>query len=98
MGIPCSHSIGVIVNGLKDDPQLYAKPFYILNAFNNTYAKPIMHPNSNIDYSRPLTFDSSEPIDDIDNEFSDNEVLESGSESDSDEALLAPNMTRGVGR
>ena len=90
MGIPYSHSIGVIVNSLKDDPQLYAKPFYTLNAFNNTYAKPIMHPNSNIDYSRPLTLDSPAPIDGIDNELSGNEVLESESGSDSDEALLAP--------
>ena len=45
-----------------------------------------------------MTFDSFESIDDIDNEFSDNEVLESGFKSDSDEALLILNMIRRVDR
>ena len=96
-GIPCSHAIGVIVNSLKADPQTYVKAFYTLDAFNKTYAKPIMHPNSNIDYSRPLNLNSR--TDDIDTNVSDNEL---GSElepsMDSEDVLLAPNTTRGVGR
>ena len=53
-GIPCGHSIGIIVNGLKEDPHTYAKTFYTLEALNNTYARAIMHPHSNIDYSQSL--------------------------------------------
>src|SRR5213592_1154785 len=57
-GIPCGHSIGIIVNGLNEDPHTYAKMFYTLEAFNNTYARAIMYPHSNIDYSQPLKPDS----------------------------------------
>jgi hypothetical protein len=53
-GIPCSHALGVIIGGLKDNPQAYAQSFYSLDAFNNTYASPVMHPNNKIDYTRPL--------------------------------------------
>ena len=97
MGIPCSHAIGIIVNGLREDPQTYAKTFYTLDAFKKTYAQPIMHPNSNIDYSRPLNPDSP-PTTDNDDEVSNNGILESDSESDSEDVLLAPNTRRQVSR
>ena len=97
MGIPCSHAIRIIVNGLREDPQTYAKTFYTLNAFKKTYAQPIMHPNSNIDYSCPLNPDSP-PTTDNNDEVSNNGILESDSESDSEDILLAPNTHRQVGR
>jgi len=93
-GIPCSHAIGIIINSLKVDPQAYVKTFYTLDAFKMTYAKPIMHPNSNIDYSCPLQLDS--PLVGINDDVSDNKLSESGSSADS--LLLAPNTTKGVGQ
>src|SRR5438046_135115 len=33
-GIPCGHALGVIISGLKDNPQAYMEPFYSLNTFN----------------------------------------------------------------
>ena len=74
MGIPCSHAIGIIVNGLREDPQTYAKTFYTLDTFKKTYAQPIMHLNGNIDYSRPLNPDSP-PTTDNDDEVSENDRL-----------------------
>src|SRR5579859_1337572 len=94
-GIPCSHALGVIIGGLKDNPQVYTKPFYTLDAFNKTYASPIMHPNSKIDYTRPLDL---QPPEGMDVGLSDIEVLSESSSSDSDDILLAPNTRRGVGR
>src|SRR5437667_12002137 len=79
--IPCGHSIGIIVTGLKEDPHTYAKTFYTLEAFNNTYARAIMHPQSNIDYSQPLNPDSLPPLD-HENNLSDDGNSEEGNSED----------------
>lgn len=98
-GIPCSHAIRVIVNRLKVDPQAYIKAFYTLDAFNKIYASPIMYPNSNIDYSRPLEPDSLADSKSSDDKISNNEVSELESDNTgSEHPLLAPNTTRSVGR
>ena len=102
MGIPCGHSIRIIVNGLKEDPHTYTKMFYILEAFNNTYARVIMHPHSNIDYSQPLKPDSLPPSLDHENDLSgksdgeSEEIVHSDSEENDD--LLAPNTHKRIGR
>src|SRR5271169_3356837 len=86
-GHPFGHALGVIIGGLKDDPQTYAKPFYTLEAFKKTYVSAIMHPNSNVDYSGPMQDvpPAHEGMDDklSDNEILDNDILEESS-SDSD--------------
>ena len=100
VGIPCSHSIRIIANGLKEDPHTYAKTFYILEAFNNTYARAIMHPHNNIDYSQPLKHNSLHPLD-HENDLSDNSGSYSKEivhwDSELNDVLLAPSTHKRIG-
>jgi len=82
-GIPCGHALAVIL-GRQEDPQLYAKPFYTLEAHRNCYANAIIHPRNN-DFGQPLTLSSSE------------EDSEEG-EGEGDDMLLPPTTRRAPGR
>jgi MULE transposase domain/MuDR family transposase/SWIM zinc finger len=46
-GIPCGHVLAVSLE-LGTDPQMYAKPFYGLAAYRQTYANAIFPPNVNV--------------------------------------------------
>ena len=40
---PCGHALAIII-GRREDPQLYVKQFYMLEAYRGTYSAPIFHP------------------------------------------------------
>src|SRR5438552_10218141 len=51
-GFPCGHTLAIILSR-KEDAQTYAKSFFTLEAYRNTYSNSILHPLSG-DYSLPL--------------------------------------------
>ena len=42
-GIPCGHALAVIL-ARREDPQIYVKPFFTLQAYRNTYEHAMIHP------------------------------------------------------
>src|SRR5437762_10412345 len=42
-GIPCGHTLAVILTR-REDPQIYIKPFFTLQAYRNIYAHAMIHP------------------------------------------------------
>jgi len=96
-GVPCGHALAIIIGYFRQDPQTYAKKFYTLEAFRNTYAMPIVHPR-NDDFYQPLRLQyarSPTPPDDEDSESSIESSAESSAEPDT---LLPPNARRPPGR
>ena len=79
MGIAC-----------REDPQLYVKQFYMLEAYRSTYSAPIFHPlQSQNDFTDPPEFAAviHQELSILDGSTSDDEV--------SDNALLPPDVRRG---
>jgi len=88
-GYPCSHALAIVLLR-KEDPALYAKEFFTMDAFRKTYAAPIIHPH-NDDFNRPLRY--TEPVEIINN----SDDNPDSHESDSD-IILPPNTRRPPGR
>jgi zinc finger SWIM domain-containing protein 3 len=53
-GLPCSHALAVIITR-AENPQMYAKSFFQLQSFHNTYAGIIPHPHDNPTRDETLT-------------------------------------------
>src|SRR5436190_5988072 len=82
-GFPCGHALAIILSH-NEDPQIYTKSFFSLEAYRNTYKNSILHPLVG-DYSLPL---AQAEIDTSSTE----------SDSDSDDIVIPPNTRRPVGR
>jgi hypothetical protein len=54
LGYPCGHAIAVIL-ARREDPQTYAKSFFTLDAYKQTYEHPIIPPQYR-DFSQPLEY------------------------------------------
>ena len=106
-GFPCAHAIRAILTR-NENPQLYAEPFYALDAYKSTYAGAIMHPQTG-ELETPPQFDGNRyKLTQIADGEGDEEESgsrsgsgsesESESESESDDTLMPPNTRRLIGR
>ena len=87
-GIPCYHAIAIILSR-KEDPQMYAKSFFSLEAYRNTYANAILHPEHDNFHQDPfhLTDHDAPHLSNLDD-----------SDSESNNPLLPPKTRRAPGR
>lgn len=98
-GFPCGHAINVILSK-REDPQKYAKPFFTVAAYTQTYANAIFPPAASVDLNFPLEFEDSDiGLAWLAGGISDNDVgSESDKENEEDSVLNPPNTRRPVGR
>ena len=79
-GIPCDHTLAIILS-CREDRQTYAKPFYTLEAYGNTYAHV-----RNADFNQLFQFNPVEIDSDSEN-----------SDDDCDDVIKPPNRRRPTG-